>query len=65
VISEVQRKFGTIDVLVSNAGIHRRVDPLDFAEEDVDAIFRFFLPLSSLLSPATLFGQHKDTAASC
>lgn len=28
-----------IDILVSNAGIHRRVDPLDFNEEDVEAIF--------------------------
>jgi 2-deoxy-D-gluconate 3-dehydrogenase len=28
-----------IDILVSNAGIHRRVDPLDFDDDDVEAIF--------------------------
>lgn len=27
-----------IDVLVNNAGIHRRVDPLDYSDEDVEAI---------------------------
>ena len=38
-VSEVVAAHGRIDVLVSNAGIHRRVDPLDFDEEDVQAIF--------------------------
>jgi len=30
---------GGIDVLVNSAGIHRRVDPLDFDVKDVEAIF--------------------------
>lgn len=38
-VAEVAQTHGRIDVLVSNAGIHRRVDPLDFDEDDVDAIF--------------------------
>ncbi len=38
-VAQVADAHGPIDVLVSNAGIHRRVDPLDFDEQDVDAIF--------------------------
>lgn len=38
-VAEVTRSHGRIDILVSNAGIHRRVDPLDFSEDDVEAIF--------------------------
>ncbi|MCH2125628.1 MAG: SDR family oxidoreductase [Pirellulaceae bacterium] len=38
-IERFVREVGKIDVLISNAGIHRRVDPLDFEEADVDAIF--------------------------
>lgn len=40
VMQAVAGRFGSVNVLVSNAGIHRRVDPLNFSEEDVDAIFR-------------------------
>ncbi len=32
-------QHGHIDVLVNNAGIHRRVDPLDISPADVQAIF--------------------------
>jgi NAD(P)-dependent dehydrogenase (short-subunit alcohol dehydrogenase family) len=38
-IGRVMATHGKIDILISNAGIHRRVDPLDFDEQDVDAIF--------------------------
>jgi NAD(P)-dependent dehydrogenase (short-subunit alcohol dehydrogenase family) len=38
-IADVIATHGQIDILVSNAGIHRRVDPLDFNEDDVEAIF--------------------------
>lgn len=39
VIGAVSEQVDSVDVLVSNAGIHRRVNPLDFNEDDVDAIF--------------------------
>ena len=39
VFASMVETSGKIDILVSNAGIHRRVDPLDFNDEDVDAIF--------------------------
>ena len=32
-------EHGQIDVLVNNAGVHRRVDPLDISPADVQAIF--------------------------
>lgn len=38
-VAQVMETHGRLDILVSNAGIHRRVDPLDFDEEDVEAIF--------------------------
>ena len=38
-VQQIVERHGHIDVLVSNAGIHRRVDPLDFNDQDVDAIF--------------------------
>lgn len=38
-VQQIMQQHGRIDVLVSNAGIHRRVDPLDFDDRDVDAIF--------------------------
>lgn len=38
-VQQIVKRHGRIDVLVSNAGIHRRVDPLDFDDQDVDAIF--------------------------
>lgn len=37
-IDAIAKAHERIDVLVSNAGIHRRVDPLDFDEDDVEAI---------------------------
>jgi len=38
-VKQIVASHERIDILVSNAGIHRRVDPLDFAEDDVEAIF--------------------------
>ncbi len=38
-VARVLESHQRIDILVSNAGIHRRVDPLDFDEDDVEAIF--------------------------
>ncbi|MEO1996656.1 MAG: glucose 1-dehydrogenase [Planctomycetaceae bacterium] len=37
-VTAVHDKFGRVDTLVNNAGIHRRVDPLDYVQEDIDAI---------------------------
>lgn len=38
-VADVVDRHGHIDVLVNNAGVHRRVDPTDFSREDIDAIF--------------------------
>ena len=38
-VAGVLKSNPRIDILVNSAGIHRRVDPLDFEEDDVDAIF--------------------------
>lgn len=38
-VTDAIAKISRIDVLVNSAGIHRRVDPLDFDVEDVEAIF--------------------------
>ena len=37
-VASVVEEFERIDVLVNNAGIHRRVDPLDYDPADVEAI---------------------------
>ncbi|MGE0749733.1 MAG: SDR family NAD(P)-dependent oxidoreductase [Variibacter sp.] len=45
------KRLGRIDVLVSNAGINRRADFLDFSEEDFDLVIR------TNLKSVFLFGQ--------
>lgn len=37
-VNNVVRQHGRIDILVNNAGVHRRVDPLDWSQDDLDAI---------------------------
>ena len=37
-VSGLIEDLGRLAILVNNAGIHRRVDPLDYAPEDVEAI---------------------------
>jgi len=38
-VEAIVERHGRIDVLVNNAGVHRRVDPLDIRPEDVEAQF--------------------------
>ncbi|HAA69530.1 MAG: hypothetical protein CMJ70_18640 [Planctomycetaceae bacterium] len=38
VVEEIHTRHGKIDVLVNNAGIHRRVDPVDWEQTDLDAL---------------------------
>ncbi len=37
-VDNVVQQHGRIDILVNNAGVHRRVDPVDWSQEDLDAI---------------------------
>ena len=37
-VHESARVYGHIDVLVNNAGIHRRATPVDFADQDIDDV---------------------------
>ena len=38
VVEQIHERHGQIDVLVNNAGIHRRVDPVDWEQTDLDAL---------------------------
>ncbi len=51
-IEAVVTQYGRIDVLVNNAGIHRRHSPLDFRREDIDAVFAVNLIGSFLVARA-------------
>ena len=48
-------QHGQIDVLVNNAGVHRRVDPLDISPADVQAIFE--VNLVGCLNMASAVGK--------
>jgi len=39
-VASVFAEHGRIDVLINNAGIHRRVDPTNYSQDDIDALFR-------------------------
>ena len=52
VVAESVKLLGGIDILVSNAGINRRADFLDFKEEDFDLVIR------TNLKSVFLFGQN-------
>jgi len=38
-VAQVVQRYRRIDVLVNKAGIHRRVDPLDASQQDIDDVF--------------------------
>jgi NAD(P)-dependent dehydrogenase (short-subunit alcohol dehydrogenase family) len=39
-VKNVLHEYGRIDVLVNNAGVHRRVTPTDYSQADIDAVFQ-------------------------
>ena len=54
-VQEVRTEFGKIDVLVNNAGVHRRVDPLEISPADVQAVFE--VNLLGCLNMASAVGR--------
>ncbi len=55
-IAKAAAQFGSLDILINNAGIIRRADALDFSEADWDAVMDINLKTSFFLCQA--FGQH-------
>jgi NAD(P)-dependent dehydrogenase (short-subunit alcohol dehydrogenase family) len=56
VLSEVTRKFGTVEILVNCAGQTKRMPTLDFPEEDWNAILD--TNLTGALRACKVFGRH-------
>lgn len=51
-VTYIESEFGTINILVNNAGIIRRTEVLDFSEEDWDAVLQVNLKAVFFLSQA-------------
>jgi 2-deoxy-D-gluconate 3-dehydrogenase len=52
IVREAVEHFGTVDILINNAGIIRRNDALDFTESDWDAVMNVNLKTAFFLSQA-------------
>lgn len=56
-VARIESEFGTINILVNNAGIIRRTEVLDFSEEDWDAVLQVNLKAVFFLSQAVAKGM--------
>lgn len=54
---QITGSFGTIDILINNAGIQIKKKPLDFEAEDLDALFAVHLKAAYLLTKAVVPGM--------